>query len=342
MDDEEELKAQCYGGEYTSEVFDPMLKRMSYRKQKRWWNAYMLFYTRADLVGDDGTSPGSVAAQLAKLRITDAVAATASQQQQQKSKKSATTTLAAATGAAAKKLSMPHPIEKSIQKQNVNFLHQRNLFSPEFFQFMRKAIGCNGSYVGQQQQQQEGGSKQLPPDAEDIRYSTNSLPHFALLVLLVVTHFMPCSSMMTVHLASKFLFNIGFRTKKSLRGSAQEWYELLTQYMRGSRQVHDWRRYRNFYSKISVSSPPSFFFSRFVCGFVRRSCSPTPPAFASTSLSAPPPRSAPPSSASSSSWPTSPWRTGRVRRPRSCSSTMCSSSSNSSKKGRWPPTQVRT
>jgi hypothetical protein len=51
IEDEEELKAQCYGGEYMSEVFDPMLKRMSYRKQKRWWNAYMLFYTRCDVGG---------------------------------------------------------------------------------------------------------------------------------------------------------------------------------------------------------------------------------------------------------------------------------------------------
>jgi hypothetical protein len=27
------LKAQCYGGEYMSEVFDHLLKRMSFRKQ---------------------------------------------------------------------------------------------------------------------------------------------------------------------------------------------------------------------------------------------------------------------------------------------------------------------
>lgn len=31
------------------QVFDHMLKRMSYRRQKRWWNAYMLFYTRLDV-----------------------------------------------------------------------------------------------------------------------------------------------------------------------------------------------------------------------------------------------------------------------------------------------------
>ena len=56
LDDEEELKAQCYGGEYMSEVFDPLVKRMSYRKQKRWWNAYMLFYTRLDYTEDVNTT----------------------------------------------------------------------------------------------------------------------------------------------------------------------------------------------------------------------------------------------------------------------------------------------
>jgi ubiquitin carboxyl-terminal hydrolase 9/24 len=49
MDDPEEMKSQCFGGEYMGEVFDHMLKRMSYRRQKRWWNAYMLFYTRLDV-----------------------------------------------------------------------------------------------------------------------------------------------------------------------------------------------------------------------------------------------------------------------------------------------------
>lgn len=34
----------------TFQVFDPMLKRVSYKRQKRWWNAYMLFYTRKDTI----------------------------------------------------------------------------------------------------------------------------------------------------------------------------------------------------------------------------------------------------------------------------------------------------
>ncbi|XP_045433075.1 probable ubiquitin carboxyl-terminal hydrolase FAF-X isoform X6 [Pipistrellus kuhlii] len=54
MDDDEEMKNQCFGGEYMGEVFDHMMKRMSYRRQKRWWNAYILFYERMDTKDQDG------------------------------------------------------------------------------------------------------------------------------------------------------------------------------------------------------------------------------------------------------------------------------------------------
>lgn len=48
MHEDEEMKTQCFGGDYMGEVYDNNLKRMQYRRQKRWWNAYMLFYTRCD------------------------------------------------------------------------------------------------------------------------------------------------------------------------------------------------------------------------------------------------------------------------------------------------------
>lgn len=48
MHEDEEMKAQCFGGDYMGEIYDNNLKRMQYRRQKRWWNAYMLFYTRCD------------------------------------------------------------------------------------------------------------------------------------------------------------------------------------------------------------------------------------------------------------------------------------------------------
>ena len=97
-----------------------------------------------------------------------------------------------------KKIKIPAPIERSIQKQNVRFLHHRNQYTHEYFQFMRKIINANSPYVN---------NEKLSTEAEEL-------------------------AMLTVQLASKFLFNSGFHTKKSLRGSAQEWYELLTLHLR--------------------------------------------------------------------------------------------------------------
>jgi ubiquitin carboxyl-terminal hydrolase 9/24 len=54
-------------------------------------------------------------------------------------------------------------------------------------------------------------------------------------------------------LASKFLFNSGFHTKKTLRGSSQEWYEALTQHLRYSRQVRAW-----FCQKVLFAHPSRF------------------------------------------------------------------------------------
>lgn len=56
MEDDEEMKSQCFGGDYMGEVFDHIMKRLSYRKQKRWWNAYMLYYTRLDVKANNPTS----------------------------------------------------------------------------------------------------------------------------------------------------------------------------------------------------------------------------------------------------------------------------------------------
>ena len=46
-----------------------------------------------------------------------------------------------------KKIKIPAPIEKSIQEQNVRFLHHRNQYTHEYFQFMRKIINANAPYV---------------------------------------------------------------------------------------------------------------------------------------------------------------------------------------------------
>ena len=194
LDDEEELKAQCYGGEYMSEVFDPLVKRMSYRKQKRWWNAYMLFYTRLDYTEDVNTTlvKEMSALNLGMLLILPSIFCM---------HLSFYIALSILTGS--KNSVVPMPIEKSIQKQNVHFLHHHSQYTPEYFAFMRKIINANAPYVN---------SEKLGSEAEEL-------------------------AMITVQLASKFLFNSGLHSKKSLRGPAQEWYELLTIHLRYSKVI---------------------------------------------------------------------------------------------------------
>lgn len=38
---------------------------------------------------------------------------------------------------------MPSGIEKLVLRQNIDFMHSRSQYSPEYFQFVRKLVGCN-------------------------------------------------------------------------------------------------------------------------------------------------------------------------------------------------------
>ena len=155
LDEDEEMRVQCFGGEYMGEVFDHMLKRMSCRRQKRWWNAYILFYRRLD------TDEVQIANRLNELVLMD-------------------------TKANDKKTlyKMPIAIERSVQRQNIRFMHTKNQFSFEYYQFMKKLINSNGQ-----------------------SFVMNSVP----------TKVCEELSTISIQLAAKFLFSTCFRTKKTLR-----------------------------------------------------------------------------------------------------------------------------
>lgn len=38
---------------------------------------------------------------------------------------------------------MPPAIERGVRRQNIKFMHNRNQFSAEYFQFIRKLVSCN-------------------------------------------------------------------------------------------------------------------------------------------------------------------------------------------------------
>ncbi|XP_016095403.1 probable ubiquitin carboxyl-terminal hydrolase FAF-X [Sinocyclocheilus grahami] len=131
MDDDEEMKNQCFGGEYMGEVFDHMMKRMSYRRQKRWWNAYILFYERMDAAGGDG----ELLKYISELTLTPRT----------------------------NQPKMPLAIEASVRKQNVQFMHSRMQYSLEYFQFVKKLLTCNSVYLNP-----PPGQDHLLPEAEEI------------------------------------------------------------------------------------------------------------------------------------------------------------------------------
>uniref|UniRef100_A0A2K5I4A0 ubiquitinyl hydrolase 1 n=1 Tax=Colobus angolensis palliatus TaxID=336983 RepID=A0A2K5I4A0_COLAP len=178
MDDDEEMKNQCFGGEYMGEVFDHMMKRMSYRRQKRWWNAYILFYERMDTIDQDDEL----------IRYISELAITTRPHQ----------------------IIMPSAIERSVRKQNVQFMHNRMQYSMEYFQFMKKLLTCNGVYLNP-----PPGQDHLLPEAEEI-------------------------TMISIQLAARFLFTTGFHTKKVVRGSASDWYDALCILLRHSKNVRFW------------------------------------------------------------------------------------------------------
>lgn len=47
-------------------------------------------------------------------------------------------------------------------------------------------------------------------------------------------------SLLSTQLVSKFIFYVGMHTKKSLRGNALEWYDLLAPHIRNYASVRAW------------------------------------------------------------------------------------------------------
>lgn len=162
LEEDEEMRNQCFGGEYMGEVFDHMLKRMSCRRQKRWWNAYILIYRRID------SDVSEISLRLNELTIMESK-----------------------TIEGEHLIKLPQPIQRSVQNQNIKFMHTKNQFSVEYFQFMKKLLHNNGQIVltASHGKENSGTGKGVVHDI----------------------------AMTCTQLGSKFLFTTCFHTKKSLR-----------------------------------------------------------------------------------------------------------------------------
>ncbi|XP_055334947.1 probable ubiquitin carboxyl-terminal hydrolase FAF-X [Paramacrobiotus metropolitanus] len=95
IDDDEEMKVQCFGGEHP---------------QKRWWNAYILFYERCDQsVPMPKEHPG-------RMRL-----------------------VSESIGSQVVHM-IPPNLRSVIVKENLKFVHNRSQFFPEYFSFLRKFL----------------------------------------------------------------------------------------------------------------------------------------------------------------------------------------------------------
>lgn len=45
------------------------------------------------------------------------------------------------------KMKMPPAIERGVRRQNIKFMHNRNQFSAEYFQFIKKLVSWNSSLL---------------------------------------------------------------------------------------------------------------------------------------------------------------------------------------------------
>lgn len=47
-------------------------------------------------------------------------------------------------------------------------------------------------------------------------------------------------ALLSIQMVTMFLFSVGFRTKKALRGNANDWYEVIGPYIKCSKKVRFW------------------------------------------------------------------------------------------------------
>ncbi|CAF1316830.1 unnamed protein product, partial [Didymodactylos carnosus] len=163
--------------------------------QRRWWNAYILFYEQiTDSIEDN------LEKDLSKLNLYD---------QQQR---------------------MPLFVQRSVRKQNIRFLHNRIHFSPEYFLFMKRLAHSNVQVI----------LMTLQPQTSD---------------RIILADYLEELALVSVQIASKFLFSVGWHTKKALRyvGPANDWSELIGQYIRFSRKA------RHFMSEEVLFKHPNRF-----------------------------------------------------------------------------------
>eukprot|EP00047_Mylnosiga_fluctuans_P003754 m.230773 g.230773 ORF g.230773 m.230773 type:complete len:2224 (-) comp12113_c0_seq1:1381-8052(-) len=110
--DEVAMAHEWFGGEYTTDAWDPQLKTTAKKKRERWWNAYMLFYEKV------AVAPVELPADARALELH--------------------------------RPQPPPGIVRAVKLHNLEFRHNQDVYNPDYFNFMlslchHAASGCSGA-----------------------------------------------------------------------------------------------------------------------------------------------------------------------------------------------------
>ena len=246
-----------------------MLKRISYRKQKRWWSAYILFYRRVDTDSDQcqfSLRLNELVLSNANINSNNLMRTSSSSAliKQNSGDSAATTTIASEhqqrklidTNPGEFYLRIPTPIRRSVQRQNIKFMHMRNQFNAEYFNFIKNLTSSNHDQLLNQfsnflrnNEPKEDSLKEnylndhsssiVNEDSKSSSSSNSSNNNNNNNSQLIAKQQIELSFLCTKLLA-KFLFTTCFHAKKQLRGSTVEWYEILTMHLRVSPMIRAW------------------------------------------------------------------------------------------------------
>ncbi|KAI0982944.1 hypothetical protein GJ496_012065 [Pomphorhynchus laevis] len=145
MRDDSELKDLCFGGNYTANDFtDAMYYK---RPQHKWWSAYILIYERIGFVAEPIQVLLSRLAPNHKLEINKV---------------------------------MPKWVADNVMKQKINYLHEKEQSSVEYFNFMRDFVKANLP----DENEEESSTQSFDNKKEEICKLTARMSHYFLLQLL--------------------------------------------------------------------------------------------------------------------------------------------------------------
>lgn len=79
-----------------------------------------------------------------------------------------------------KRLKMPPAIERNVLKQNVEFMHVRSHFSPEYFQFVKRLVAANHNSM----------PSEVSVEASVITFNIEYSEHYSVVLVLVFRYCM--------------------------------------------------------------------------------------------------------------------------------------------------------